>query len=57
MPDCPLVPKDVTVTVTANDAGFDVELKSSNDMAAHDVWRRAQDLLHRHVAAPATSAP
>ena len=56
MPDCPLVPKDVTVTVTTNDAGFDVELKSWNDMAAHDVWRRAQDLVHRHAAAPTTSA-
>jgi hypothetical protein len=45
MPMCPLVPRDVTATVSPGAAGLDVDVKSWNEESAQDVLRRARGLL------------
>lgn len=45
MPDCPLVPKDVSATVTSTGTGFAVEIRTDNSDAAADVLARARRLV------------
>lgn len=45
MAQCPLVPKDVTVTVTGTQTGFAAAIRSANSESAQEVWRRAQALV------------
>jgi hypothetical protein len=47
MPYCPLVPKDVTATVTATDKGFAVALESKNADVAREILKRANALVGR----------
>jgi hypothetical protein len=47
MPDCPLVPRDVTAKVTATSEGFEVAIRSDNELSAREVLRRAQALVAR----------
>lgn len=44
MPDCPLVPKGATGTVTSTGTGFAVAIRSSYDDAAADILARARRL-------------
>lgn len=44
MPYCPLVPKNVTATVSAVSDGLAVQIRSDDPAAAQDVWKRAQAL-------------
>jgi hypothetical protein len=45
MPTCPLVPRDVTASVSSNDKGFDVDVKSWDEESAREVFRRARRLV------------
>jgi hypothetical protein len=45
MPDCPLVPKDVTAQVTATSTGFAVAVRSDDPATANEVLRRARVLV------------
>ncbi len=45
MPSCPLVPKDVTATVSATNAGFGVAIRAENAETANEVLRRAHALV------------
>jgi hypothetical protein len=47
MPDCPLVPKDVSAQVTATSTGFAVAVRSDDPAAANEVLRRARLLIAR----------
>jgi hypothetical protein len=47
MPYCPLVPKDVTATVTATDKGFAVALESKDADVAREILKRANALVGR----------
>lgn len=42
---CPLVPKGVTASVTATQAGFAVAIRGEDTEVANEIWRRAQALL------------
>ncbi len=44
MPDCPLVPKGASVTVTSTGTGFAVAIRSGDDAAAADILARARRL-------------
>jgi hypothetical protein len=44
---CPLVPKDVTATVTGSGAGFAVTVRSDDSATADEVLRRARTLSAR----------
>ena len=46
---CPLVPKEVSATVSATQSGFAISIRGENPDAAEEVWRRARAL----TAAPA----
>ena len=45
MPDCPLVPKGASVTVTSTGTGFALAIRSGDDEAAADILARARRLL------------
>lgn len=45
MPDCPLVPKGVSATVTSTGTGFAVEIRTGDSDAAVDVLARARRLV------------
>lgn len=45
MPNCPLVPKDVTASVAATAKGFAVTVRSENADSAQEILRRAQRLV------------
>ncbi|MCK6502429.1 hypothetical protein L6R53_03370 [Myxococcota bacterium] len=44
MPDCPLVPKGASVTVTSTGTGFALAIRSEDDVAAADILARARRL-------------
>ncbi len=44
MPDCPLVPKDVTAKVSSPGDRFEVEIRAGDSATAGEVWRRARQL-------------
>lgn len=44
MPDCPLVPKGVSVSVSSTGTGFAVEIRSTDDDGSADVLARAKRL-------------
>jgi hypothetical protein len=44
MPDCPLVPKDVSAHVRQTDAGFAVDVRSDDSATAAEILRRARTL-------------
>ena len=44
MPTCPLVPKDVSATVTATQSGFAVSITSDDDATVDEIIRRAESL-------------
>lgn len=44
MPDCPLVPKNVTAKATATDAGFAVAIRSDDSQTAQEILKRARAL-------------
>jgi hypothetical protein len=45
MPDCPLVPKNVTAHVRPTETGFDVEVQSADPDSATEVLARAKRLV------------
>lgn len=45
MPDCPLVPKGASVTVTSTGTGFALAIRSGDEEAAADILARARRLL------------
>lgn len=45
MPDCPLVPKGASVSVTSTGTGFAVAIRSADDEAAADILARALRLM------------
>jgi hypothetical protein len=47
MPDCPLVPKNVSAQVTATSTGFAVSVRSDDPATANEVLRRARLLTAR----------
>jgi hypothetical protein len=44
MPNCPLVPKDITARVSGNATGFAVTIRASDPRTAQEVLRRANTL-------------
>jgi hypothetical protein len=47
MPYCPLVPKDVSASVTATDTGFEVAIRSGDPEVAREISKRAEALVGR----------
>jgi hypothetical protein len=47
MPDCPLVPKNVTARVTATNVGFAVAVSSDDSNIANEILRRSRRLIER----------
>ena len=47
MPYCPLVPKDVSASVTATDTGFAVAIRSDDPEVAREILKRAGALVGR----------
>lgn len=47
MPYCPLVPKDVSASVTATDTGFAVAIRSDDPEVAREIFKRAEALVGR----------
>lgn len=50
MPNCPLVPKGVTATVSSTGGGFAVAIESSDPTTAQDILARALRLISRNAA-------
>lgn len=47
MPYCPLVPKNVSASVTATDTGLVVAIRSGDPEVAREILKRAQTLVGR----------
>lgn len=47
MPYCPLVPKDVSASVTATDTGFELAIRSDDPEVAREILKRAEALVGR----------
>lgn len=52
MPDCPLVPRGVTASVTSTGSGFAVAIRSDDPEVAKEILRRARALIEPTPAGP-----